>query len=47
MFLIYSIDDVIMISPEELNIDLKYEEVLLNKARKKYISKVILFFLYN
>ena len=40
MFLIYSIEDVIMVSPEELNTSLKYEEVLLNKARTKYIGKV-------
>jgi len=40
MFLMYSIEDVIMLNPEELNINLKYEEVLLNKARKKYIGKV-------
>ncbi len=40
MFFVYSIDDVILLQPDELNVDLKYEEVLLNKARKKYIGKV-------
>jgi DNA-directed RNA polymerase subunit E'/Rpb7 len=47
MFLIYTIDDKILLKPEELNkkhngIEISYEDILLSKLKEKYLGKVLL-----
>jgi len=45
MFLIYSIEDKILLKPDDLNSKTEqiiklYEDIILEKAREKYIGKV-------
>ncbi len=45
MFLIYSIEDKILLKPDDLNnrsdqVIKLYEDIILEKAREKYIGKV-------
>ena len=47
MFLIYSIEDKILLKPEELNkqtdnTEISYEDVVLNRSKEKYLGKVLL-----
>ncbi len=47
MFLIYTIEDKIILKPDDLNVkigssDLTYEDKVLSKAREKYIGKILL-----
>jgi hypothetical protein len=45
MFIIYTLDDKILLKPDDLNIKSEignkfYEEIVLDKVREKYIGKV-------
>ena len=40
MFLIYVIEDKILLKNEDLNTKLSYQEVVLKSIREKYIGKV-------
>lgn len=45
MFLMYTLEDKILLKPDDLNMKGKagimlYEEIVLDKAREKYIGKV-------
>ncbi len=47
MFLIYTIEDKILLKPDDLNMkkgtsDLYYEDIILIKLKEKYIGKVLL-----
>ncbi len=44
MFLIYTIEDKLVLKPESLNTstDSPYEDIILNKTKEKYIGKVLL-----
>jgi DNA-directed RNA polymerase subunit E'/Rpb7 len=47
MFIIYTIDDKILLKPEELNkkfngLEISYEDILLIKLKEKYLGKVLL-----
>lgn len=44
MFLIYTIEDKLILKPDNLNIsaDFTYEDLVLKKVRDKYIGKVLL-----
>jgi len=47
MFLIYTIEDKIILNPESLNnktgeVAMFYEDIVLSKTREKYVGKVIL-----
>ena len=46
MFIIYSIEDKLLLKPDDLNLKSEignkfYEEIVLDKVREKYIGKVI------
>jgi DNA-directed RNA polymerase subunit E'/Rpb7 len=42
MIVLYSIEDRILLKPEDLNIEGKlYEDIVLSKIREKYVGKVI------
>ena len=40
MFLIYALEDKLLLKNDELNINLSYQEVVLKNIREKYIGKV-------
>ena len=40
MFLIYALEDKILLKNDELNTNLSYQEVVLKNIREKYIGKV-------
>ena len=47
MFLLYTLQDRILLKPDDLNmknkeINLLYEEIILEKTREKYVGKVLL-----
>jgi len=47
MFLIYTIEDKIILKPDELNINnekgnMTYEDIILKKVKDKYVGKVLL-----
>jgi DNA-directed RNA polymerase subunit E'/Rpb7 len=47
MFLLYTLQDRILLKPDDLNMkdndaNLLYEEIILEKTREKYIGKVLL-----
>jgi DNA-directed RNA polymerase subunit E'/Rpb7 len=47
MFLLYTLQDRILLKPDDLNMknkeaSLLYEEIILEKAREKYIGKVLI-----
>jgi hypothetical protein len=49
MFINYTIEDKILLKPDDLNIKSEirnklYEEIILDKVREKYIGKVKIYF---
>lgn len=40
MFLIYALEDKILLKNDEMNTNLSYQEVVLKNIREKYIGKV-------
>jgi len=40
MFLIYALEDKLLLKNDELNTNLSYQEVVLKNIREKYIGKV-------
>jgi hypothetical protein len=44
MFLLYSLEDRILIRPDQLNkTEIPYEEIVLDIIKEKYLGKVIFF----